>query len=68
MSKLLDPDLMHVLFAIAGAVFGWWIKRGIPDDLAGIVKLLVARHQAGKQADAHETLQALALPPKEAAK
>ena len=71
LNALLNPDVIHVAYALTGAAFGWWIKRHpdvIPPELADIVKLLITRHQAGKQADAHETLQALAQPPKEVAK
>ena len=71
LNALLNPDMIHVAYALAGAAFGWWIKRHpdvIPPELADIVRLIVARHQAGKQADAHATLQALAQPTKEAVK
>ena len=71
LTALLNPDAIHVAYALAGAAFGWWIKRHpdvIPPELADIVKLLIARHQAGKQADAHETLQTLAQPAKEVPK
>ena len=71
LNALLNPDTIHIVYALAGAAFGWWIKRHpdvIPPELADIVKLLVARQQAGKIADAHATLQSLAQAPKEAAK
>ena len=71
LTALLNPDMIHVAYALAGAAFGWWVKRHpdvIPPELADIVKLMVARYQAGKVADAHATLQALSQPPKEAAK
>ena len=71
LNALMNPDMIHVAYALAGAAFGWWIKRHpdvIPPELSAIVRLLIARHQAGKEADAHVTLQALAAPPKEAVK
>ena len=71
LNALLNPDLIHVAYALAGASFGWWLKRHpdvIPPELSDIVTLLIARHQAGKAADAHATLQALSQAPKEAAK
>ena len=71
LNALLNPDTIHIAYALAGAAFGWWIKRHpdvIPPELADIVKLLVARQQTAKVADAHATLQSLAQTSKEAPK
>ena len=46
LNALLNPALVHVAYALAGAAFGWWVKRHpdvIPPELAAIVKLLVNR-------------------------
>jgi hypothetical protein len=62
MTSLFSPDHLHVLFAVAGALFGYWLKRHpdvVPPDLQPILDLLLQRHQAAQQADAHDRLQAL---------
>ena len=64
MSKLFDPEVLHLVFALGGAVFGWWLHAqhgsagvpGVPAELAGALRNLLDRK---KQQEAHGLLEEL---------
>ena len=61
MFTLIDPEIWHLLFALAGAVLGWWLRHqqgapGVPPELADLLRNLLDRK---KQQDAHGLLEEL---------
>jgi hypothetical protein len=56
--KLFDPEIWHLVFALAGALFGWWLRHqqgsgGVPAELADALRGLLDQK---KQQDAHGLL------------
>jgi hypothetical protein len=59
--KLIDPEVWHILFALAGALIGWWLRHqwgntGIPAELADALRGLLQKKQ---QQEAHGLLEEL---------
>jgi hypothetical protein len=65
MIKLIDPELWHVVFAVAGALVGWWLRHrqagsGVPDEVADVLKVILEkRKQQQTQSQLDELLAAL---------
>jgi hypothetical protein len=65
MFKLIDPEIWHVVFAIAGAAVGWWLRHrqggsSVPPEVAEIVQaVLDKRKQQQTQSQLDELLAAL---------
>ncbi len=65
LASLAAPNISHVIFALMGALFAWYVKQypnAIPPEAQAIVNLILARLEAQKQANAHATLQTLSQP------
>ena len=63
MIRLFDPEIWHIVFALAGALFGWWLRHqqgggaaGVPAELADALQNLL---QKKKQQEAHGVLEDL---------
>jgi hypothetical protein len=59
--NLLGPEVWYLVFAIGGALFGWWLRHqqsspGVPTELATALRELLDRK---KQQDAHGELEQL---------
>ncbi len=57
--KLFDPEVWHLVFAVGGALFGWWLRHqqgshGVPAELADALRNLLDRK---KQQEAHGMLE-----------
>lgn len=65
LASMLTPGLTHVAWAVASAVFVWYLhahKIAVPPELIPAVELLLDRARAQQQVEAHGTIQALSGP------
>lgn len=65
LAQLMAPGAAHVIFAVGGIAFGWWLKKhpdAVPPQYRPVVDLVLARLQAKAQAEAHVQLQSVAQP------
>lgn len=58
----MSTELIHVLFALAGAILGWFAKRHpeLPPELAEVLKVLEPILAQRKQQQSHGLLQDIA--------
>jgi hypothetical protein len=66
MFKLIDPEVWHVIFAVAGAALGWYLRHRqggpspVPPEVAEVVAaVLEKRKQQTTQGQLDELLAAL---------
>jgi hypothetical protein len=48
MFKLIDPEVWHVVFAVGGAVVGWWLRhrqgdQALPAEVVDVAKAILDR-------------------------
>jgi hypothetical protein len=61
MINLLNPEVWHLVFAVGGALFGWWLRHqqagpSVPAELADALNNLLDKK---KQQEAHGLLEEL---------
>ena len=61
MMTLFGPEIWHLVFALAGALLGWWLRQqqagqAVPPELADALRGLL---QKKKQQEAHGLLEDL---------